>query len=175
MPTYECVDEMTIDGTAAECFASLADEVAGRSAWWVPFVVMRPKDEGPAGERNDLVERLASPEGTTDRYWSTARMSIRVTGVEADRRVVLKEEGGDFRGFEEWTFEPLDDDRTLVRVHWLSEPHGLMRLVAPFSRVVEDHSFIVREGLRGMGHYVAERRRRHRSDGGPGAADRPRG
>lgn len=175
MTTYECIDELTMEATASECFASLTDEVAGRSTWWEPFVVMKPKEGGPLSSRDALVERLASPDGTTDRYWSTARMSIRVTGIEPDRRVVLKEEGGDFRGFEEWTFEPLDEGRTLVRVHWVAEPHGLMRLIAPFGRVEQDHSLIIHEGLRGMEHHIRQRRRISRAgleDDGP---DRPRG
>ena len=175
MATYESVEEMTIEGTASECFTSLTDEVAGRSAWWEPFVVMTPKEGGTADDGGGLVQRLASPEGTTDRYWSTARMSVRVTGIEPDRRVVLKEERGDFRGFEEWPFEPVDDDRTLVRVHWVAKPHGLMRLMAPFGKIAENHALIVREGLRGMEHHVAQRRRFGRRGSGDEIADTPSG
>lgn len=181
MTTYECVDERAIEATTAECYASLTDELAGRSAWWMPFVVMTPKDdltpqeEGSGSLRGAIVERWASPQGTTDRFWSTARMSMRVAGIEPDRRVVLNEEGGDFRGSEEWTFDALDDGRTLVKVHWVAEPHGYMRLLAPFGRIAADHSLIIREGLRGMEHYVKERRRFGTGDLGDEATDRPRG
>ena len=175
MAKYECVDEMTIEATPSECFASLADEVSGRSAWWEPFVVMTTKEQGTPDEDGPVIERLASPDGTTERYWSTARIRLRVAETERDRRLVIREEGGDFRGFEEWTFEPLDGDRTLVRVHWVAEPHGLMRLIAPFGRVEQDHSLIIHEGLRGMEHHIRQRRRISRAgleDDGP---DRPRG
>ena len=159
MPTYECVDEMTIEATPSECFESLIDETAGRSAWWEPYVVIEPKGEVAADRVGAEMVRRASPDGTTDRFWSTARMKMRVAGLERDRRVVLNEVDGDFRGVEEWTFEAMEGDRTLVTVHWLAEPHGWMRLWSIFGGVEEDHSLIVRQGLRGMQRHVAERRR----------------
>ncbi|CAB4962650.1 MAG: hypothetical protein F2840_11540 [Actinobacteria bacterium] len=178
MATYECVDEMTIEATPPECFESLMAEVAGHSTWWEPFVVARPRaqsradDEGAGNylkakseERQETAletELRASAGGTTDRYWSTTRRSIQVTGIETNRRVVMKEVDGDFRGVEEWTFEPMDADRTLVRVHWLTQPHGRMRLKSLLGGVVDDHSLIVREGFRGMERHIWERRRMHR-------------
>ncbi|CAB4876960.1 MAG: hypothetical protein F2793_05035 [Actinobacteria bacterium] len=159
MAKYECVDEMTIEATPSECFESLIDEGAGRTAWWEPYVVIEPKGEIPAGQPGAEMIHRASPDGTTDRYWSTSRMTVRVAEIERDRRIVLTEEDGDFQGFEEWTFEPMDGDRTLIRVHWVADPRGWMRLWSMFGGVVEDHSLIVREGLRGMERHVAQRRR----------------
>jgi hypothetical protein len=83
-------------------------------------------------------------------------------GIATDRRVVMTEVDGDVRGVEEWTFEPMDADRTLVRVHWLTPPHGRMRMTSLLGGVVDDHSLIVREDLGGMDRHSWERRRLHR-------------
>lgn len=158
MTTYDVVNEATIAATPAEVVTALLAEAAGRSEWWQPFVRMRQRGNKPPTEVGAVVDIAVNVEGWLGLRISTVRFAGRVAAYEPDRRLVLEYVGGDFRGGEEWTLNPVDAGHTRIATRWKTDPQGAIRLLARFADVPGSYSRVMREGFRAIERFAAARR-----------------
>ncbi|HEX6249660.1 MAG TPA: SRPBCC family protein [Nocardioidaceae bacterium] len=158
MRRYDVTDEAVLEATPAEVVAALADEAAGRSAWWRPWVDLRSVGEVPYPQDGSRVLMRASNTGRPDRRRSSIRLAGEVSAVEPERRILVTYRTGDFHGSSEWTFNPVDPRHTRVAYRWVAEPYGLMRLAARFVDVPAGHSDLVRKAFAGLATYIADHR-----------------
>lgn len=158
MRRYDVTDEAVLEATPAEVVAALADEAAGRSAWWRPWVELTSVGEIPYPQDGSRVVMRASNTGHPDRRREGIRLDGEVSAVEPQRRVLITYRAGDFHGSSEWTFNPVDPGHTRVAYRWVAEPAGLMRLWVRFVDVTGAHSELVQQGFAGMATYIAEHR-----------------
>lgn len=156
MAKYDIVDEEIIAATPAEIIRALEDEAAGRSQWWLPTTRMRQRGTGPVTEVGTVLDITINSRGHLDRRWGTARFTGRVTAVEPQRRIVVTYFDGDFRGTAEWTFDPMDEEHTRIAMHWVTRPHGAMRLWVILFDVPRHHSMVMRQTFRAIEGYVAD-------------------
>jgi ribosome-associated toxin RatA of RatAB toxin-antitoxin module len=157
MTRYDILDEAVLAATPSELAAAFTELGAGRATWWEPYLRMRPLDglEGAVGSRADI---FVSEKGHLDR-WDTTRFTAVVREREEGRHLLLEYIDGAFRGTGDWTFEPVDEAHTRVRMVWRAEPHGtLMRLVARLQDVGAAHSRVMARGFEQLEAYVHAQR-----------------
>jgi hypothetical protein len=124
MTRYEVVSEAIIEAAPPEVAFALQELGAGRAGWWEPYLRMRPIGHAQEGV-GAAMEVAINDRGALSR-WDTARFISVVRELEQDRRLVVQFIDGDLRGSAEWTFEPVGDGRTEVRMVWRADPHGLL-------------------------------------------------
>jgi hypothetical protein len=158
MTRYDVSNEAIIAATPAEIVGAFLEEAAGRSQWWQPLVRMRQRGGKPLPELGAEVEITVAGEGLLGQRWFTARFSERVAAFDPDRRLLLEVFGGDFRGTEEWTVEPVDAGHTRIATRWRTDPQGAVRLAARFVDIPGSYSKVMREGFRAIERFAASRR-----------------
>jgi hypothetical protein len=158
MATYDVVNEATIAATPAEIVAALLAEAAGRSQWWEPLVRLRQRGDKPPTEIGAVLDITVNGEGWLGQRFGSVRFSGRVTAYDPDRRLLLEYVGGDFRGTEEWTLDPVDAERTRIATRWETDPQGAVRLLARFADVPGSYSKVMLEGFRAIERFAAQRR-----------------
>jgi hypothetical protein len=158
MATYDVLNEAAIAATPTEIVDALIAEAAGRSRWWQPYLGIRQRGDKPLPEVEAVVDIVVSASGLSGRRLAAVRFSARVTAYEPGRRLVLRYFGGDFRGTEEWTLDPVDEGHTRIATRWKTDPQGIVRLLARLADVPGSYSTVMQEGFRGIERYSAERR-----------------
>ena len=154
---YDVVNEAVLEATPQEIIAAYADEFAGRSSWWLPFLRARVRDQVEYPRVGAVLDVAVSVRpGGVDRRDAT-RFTERVTDYEPERRIVVTT-GGALRGESEITFTPVDQTHTRIREHWRANPAGLWGLLLHFMDVEAHHSTVTRAGFEGIGGYIAGRR-----------------
>lgn len=154
---YDVVNEAVLEASTAEIIAAYADEMAGRSSWWLPFLRARVRDQVEFPQVGAVLDVTVSPRpGGVDRR-DASRFTTRVTAYEPGRRVVEVMDGT-FRGEQEITFTPVDESHTRIREHWRANPVGMWRLVMRFFDVEAMHSTVEQAGFKAMGEYIATKR-----------------
>ena len=149
MTRYDVRDATVLEGTPDQILQALVDETQGRSSWWQPRVRMRQLGDLPITEVGGVIEFVVSSHGR-----ETLRFTARVIGRDGGRELTLRVFDGDFRGVEDWTFDPVDENHTRVGLHWWVKPHGRVRLVAPFVDVPAAHSKVLHEGFDAVEAYI---------------------
>ena len=157
MSTFVVVNEATIAATPAEIVAAFLEEAAGRSRWWEPFLLMRPRGDKTVPEIGAEVDITVKGEGMLER-WGSAHFSGRIRAFDPDRGMVLEYFAGDFRGTDEWTLDPVDAGHTRIATRWMTDPQGVARLWARFADVPGFYSKVMREGFRAIERFTAQRR-----------------
>jgi ribosome-associated toxin RatA of RatAB toxin-antitoxin module len=110
---------------------------------------------GAVGSRADI---LVSDTGRLER-WDAARFVGVVRVREEERRLLLEYIDGAFLGTGEWTFEPVDEAHTRVRMVWRTDPNGLLtRIVARLQDVGAAHSRVMARGFEQLQAYVRAQR-----------------
>ena len=158
MATYDVVNEATIAATPAEVVTALVEESAGRSEWWRPFVRMRQRGDKPPTEVGAIVDITVTGESRLAQRFGSVRFTGRVAAYDPDRRLLLEYVGGDFRGTEEWTLDPVDAEHTRIATRWKTDPQGAVRFAAMLADVPGSYSKVMREGFRAIERFAAARR-----------------
>jgi uncharacterized protein YndB with AHSA1/START domain len=158
MTKYDVLNEATVAATPAEIVGALLEEAAGRSHWWQPSLRMRQRGDKALPEIGAALDVTVSIGGGLGQRFGSVRFSERVTAYDPDRRLVLEYFGGDFRGTEEWTLEPVDAGHTRIVTRWRTDPQGAVRLGARFVDVPGSYSKVMQEGFRAIERFSASRR-----------------
>lgn len=154
---YDVVNEAFLEASPREIIAAWADEMAGRSSWWLPFLRARVRDQVEYPQVGAVLDlEISVRPGGVDRRDAT-KLTARVAAYDPERRV-LDTFDGPFRGEQEITLTPVDEAHTRIREHWRANPVGLWRLVMRFFDVEAMHSTVEQAGFQGMGEYIAAKR-----------------
>jgi hypothetical protein len=154
---YDVVTEGVLAASPREIIAAYADEFAGRSSWWLPYLRARVRDQVEYPQVGAVldVEVNVRPGGVGRR--DTTKFTERVTAYEPQRRIVVTTDGA-LRGEAETTLTPMDETHTRIREHWRANPTGLWGLLLRFTDVEAHNSTVTRAGFTRMGEYIAAKR-----------------
>jgi hypothetical protein len=154
---YDVVNEGVLAASPREIMAAYADEFAGRSSWWLPYLRARVRDQVEYPQVGAVLDvKVSARAGGVDRRDAT-KLTARVTAYEPERRV-LEVQDGPFRGESEITLTPVDQSHTRIREHWRANPVGPWRLVMRFFDVEALHNTVFQAGFKQMGEYIAAKR-----------------
>ena len=154
---YDVVNEDVLDATPGDIIAAHADEFAGRSSWWLPYLRARVRGQVEYPQVGAVLDdKVSGRPGGVDRRDAT-KLTARVTAYEPERRV-LEVQDGPFRGESEITLSPVDQSHTRIREHWRANPAGLWGLLLRFFDVEALHNTVFQAGFKQMGDYIAAKR-----------------
>ncbi len=123
MITIDVEDTALIDAEPAAVRAALADETAGRTNWWSPYVQSKQRGSVPVDQVGGMFDAVIHSGGS-------ARFTGKVV-ESSDHHLRIEYTEGDFRGEGTWTFEA-QEDKTRVCFHWHVVPAGWLSLLLRF-------------------------------------------
>ncbi len=148
MITIDVEDTALIDAEPAVVRAALADEIAGRTRWWSPYLQSKQRGSIPVDQVGGMMDGVIHSGGS-------ARFTARVMDI-SDHHLRIEYVDGDFRGEGTWTFEP-QDNKTRVCFHWHVIPAGWLSLLLRFgpanAGIADSHHALMRAGFAGLNRH----------------------
>ena len=142
-------------GTPEECTRAIVDEMAGRSMWWRPYLLLRHRPATAHEAPGCVVDVLANAAGHTERLIGTTRWGWRLDVLEPGKRLRWSLIDGDYRGWMEWELEAADNGATHIAVSGWLTPRGWNRVRALAWDEVFEFTRLLRRGFDSMSRYIA--------------------
>jgi uncharacterized protein YndB with AHSA1/START domain len=143
------VTEAIIDAPPGVVYKAVLDEYAGAAHWGVPYKDAKIKDGSPIGVNMVSDVTVLGPMGMKGGF------TFKVTKVEEGKLIYGEYLTGDFKGSEEFTFEPVDG-KTRIRLKWKAQPNRLLvSLLAPMAKKI--HSTNAQEEFGLLNKYVGQK------------------
>lgn len=148
-----------VEGNSAECMRAVMDEIAGRSRWWHPYLLLRHRPATPREGPGCAVDVIANPRGHTERLWGTTRWAMRLDAMDAQaRRLHWTFIEGHYRGWMIWDLRDMASGSTRITVRGELHPAGWNRVRSLVWDEFDEVTRILRSGFVGMSAYIREQR-----------------
>jgi len=151
MPRINAVDVGIVDKPPSAVFKAYVNEVSGLTSWYMPTILIKPRD-------NALIDHVGAAFDVTINPLSraNARFSCKVTEFVEPKRIEM-DITGDFLGKGTWTFEPMENEKTKLQIHFdVTINRWLFRFLSRFVDMEKGHSEVIQKGFKLCNDYLCK-------------------
>jgi ribosome-associated toxin RatA of RatAB toxin-antitoxin module len=151
MPRIDVVDVGIIDKPPSAVFKAYVNEVSGLTSWYMPIIQAKPQNNALINHVGAAFDVKINPLSRAN-----ARFSCKVTEF-IEPKLIKMDITGDFLGQGTWTFEPMDNDKTKVQIHFdVTIKRMMFRLLSRFVDMAKGHSEVRQKGFKVCNDYLCK-------------------
>jgi ribosome-associated toxin RatA of RatAB toxin-antitoxin module len=151
MAKIDVTDEAIIDAPPMEVYKAILDVYAGTTHLFMPALESKVRGDKPVVCEGAICDVIGHSHGLTTKF------SVKVTKAEKGKSIDL-ELGGDFLGNENWTFEPVENGKTNVKLRFVGKTNRILfSILSPFVSAGKEHSKTIQYGLKACNSYLCKK------------------
>jgi uncharacterized protein YndB with AHSA1/START domain len=151
MPRIDVVDVGIFNKPPSAVFKAYINEVSGLTNWYMPTLQAKPQNNAFIDHVGAVFDVKINPLSR-----ASARFTCEVTEF-VEPKLIKMDITGDFVGKGTWTFDPMDNEKTKVQIHFdVTIKRMLFRFLSNFVDMAKGHSEVIKKGFKVCNDYLCK-------------------